>query len=205
MNIQTGARTVGSAGLILTLCLAMSATTVSASAASQRKQRTRAAVPAKYEQVVGDFRGRVKDYVQLRERLEDTLPKLSKESTPEEIETHKTRFQDLTRSAREGAKQGDVFTPDVAKYIRTVIRREFRGPDRAELRKTVFEAETEGVPLRVNYPYPEAKELSQIPPPLLLALPQLPKQVKYRFVGRNLLLVDRENGLIVDFMKNALP
>jgi hypothetical protein len=38
-----------------------------------------------------------------------------------------------------------------------------------------------------------------------LKLPQLPKQVKYRFVGRHLLLVDRENGLIVDYMKNALP
>ena len=44
-----------------------------------------------------------------------------------------------------------------------------------------------------------------MPPYLLPKLPQLPKQVKYRFVGRNLLLVDRENGLIVDYMTNALP
>jgi hypothetical protein len=33
----------------------------------------------------------------------------------------------------------------------------------------------------------------------------LPQQVRYRYVGRNLLLVDRENGLIIDFMTDALP
>ena len=44
-----------------------------------------------------------------------------------------------------------------------------------------------------------------MPPTLLLKLPQLPKQLRYRFVNRNLLLVDRENGLIVDYMTNAIP
>jgi len=57
----------------------------------------------------------------------------------------------------------------------------------------------------VNYPYPETKDLTQMPPTLLLKLPQLPKEVKYRFVGRHLLLVDTDNGLIVDYMTNALP
>ena len=42
-------------------------------------------------------------------------------------------------------------------------------------------------------------------PTLLLRLPQLPKQLRYRFVGHNLLLIDRENGLIVDYMTKALP
>jgi hypothetical protein len=61
------------------------------------------------------------------------------------------------------------------------------------------------VPLRVNYPYPESKEFTEMPPTLLLMLPQLPKEVKYRFVGRNLLLVDRDNNVIIDYMTNALP
>jgi hypothetical protein len=73
------------------------------------------------------------------------------------------------------------------------------------VREEILEAETAGVPLKVNYTYPESKELVQVPPTLLLKLPQLPKQVKYRFVGRHLLLVDRENGLIVDYMLNAFP
>ena len=57
----------------------------------------------------------------------------------------------------------------------------------------------------INYPYPETKELSQIPPTLLLKLPTLPKEVKYRFVGRHMLVVDTDNGLIVDYTLNALP
>ena len=69
----------------------------------------------------------------------------------------------------------------------------------------ILEAETQGVPIRVNSPYPQSKELAEIPPTLLLILPQLPKQLRYRFVSRHLLLVDRENRLIVDYMLDALP
>lgn len=154
---------------------------------------------------VKTFEKRVKKYVSLREGLERKLPALSNEAKPEEIEAHKKAFEEMVRSARAGAKPGDVFTSDIAGYMRNTIKVEFKGTDRKELRQTVLEADTRGVPLRVNYPYPEGKELSQVPPTLLLKLPQLPKQVKYRFVGRHLLLVDRENGLIVDYMKNALP
>lgn len=157
------------------------------------------------QQIVKAFDKRVKEYVKLREGLETKLPTLSKDSKPEEIEAHKKSFVEMVRNARAGAKPGQVFTSDIAGYIRTTIKTEFKATDRKELRETILEADTKGVPLRVNYPYPETKELAQVPPTLLLKLPQLPKQVKYRFVGRHLLLVDRENGLIVDYMTNALP
>jgi hypothetical protein len=109
------------------------------------------------------------------------------------------------RASRAGAKPGELFTPDIARYIRATIKAEYRGAKLKELRAAVLEADTKGVPLRVNYVYPESKELVEMSPALLLKLPQLPKQLRYRFVGRNLLLVDRENGLIVDYMLNALP
>src|SRR5215210_7780381 len=155
--------------------------------------------------VVSAFEKKVKEYADLRERLENKLPKLSKEATPEEIEAHKKSFQEIVRAARGTAKRGDVLSPQAAAHIRATIKSEFKGKERAELRKTVMEAETRGVPLRVNATYPESKELLEMPPTLLLKLPQLPKQVRYRFVGRNLLLVDRENGLIIDYMTGALP
>ena len=169
---------------------------------TQQSEKAHTASP---NQTVKSFEKRVKKYVSLREGLERKLPTLSKEAKPEEIEAHKKAFEDLVRNARAAAKPGDVLTSDIAGYMRNTIRVEFKGTDRKELRETVLEADTKGVPLRVNYPYPETKELAQVPPTLLLKLPQLPKQVKYRFVGRHLLLVDRENGLIIDFMKNALP
>ena len=147
----------------------------------------------------------IKQYLSLRESVRKKLPPLSKDSTPEQISTYQKQFIDALRAERGYAKQGYMFTPPVAKYIRELIRKEFKGTDRVQVREAILEADTSGVPLKVNYPYPETKELSQIPPTLLLTLPTLPKEVKYRFVQRSLLLVDTDNGLIIDYMTNALP
>ena len=38
-----------------------------------------------------------------------------------------------------------------------------------------------------------------------LQLPQLPEQVRYRFVGRDLILRDTEANVILDYIKNVLP
>ncbi|MBC7899642.1 MAG: hypothetical protein H7070_06275 [Saprospiraceae bacterium] len=154
---------------------------------------------------VADLEKRVREYTELRERLELELPKLSKEATPEQIESHKTALQKSVLNARAGSKHEDVFTPAAAKIIRTIIKSGFKGDDRADLRKTVLEAENKGIPLKINIPYPEDKEFVEMSPTLLQALPKLPKQLRYRFAGRNMLLVDRENGLIVDYMTNAIP
>ena len=155
--------------------------------------------------LVLEFEKRAKDYSRFREGIEEKLPQLPKEATAEQIETHKVTFRQSVQSARNNARQGEIFTPTTAAMIRKIIKNTFRGKDRVELRKAVYEAETKGVPLKINYPYPETKEKVEMPPKLLLNLPQLPKQLRYRFVGNSLLLVDRENGLIVDFMTKALP
>lgn len=158
------------------------------------------------QQIADAFAKRVKTYVKLREGIEEKMPKLSTEAKPEEIEVHKKRLQESVRAARTGAKPGEIFTPDAVALIRNIIKDEFKGKDRVELRKTVLvDAEVKSLPLRVNYPYPESQEQLEMPPTLLLKLPQLPKQIRYRFVGRNMLLIDRENGLIIDFMTNAVP
>lgn len=194
-------RVVWFAGLFAALGLTCVPVSSAATLASQQ------GVPAAAEQppAAVAFETRAKKYSELRERLEDEMPKLPKEATPEQIEAHKTAFRERVRAARAGAKAGQLFTPDVAAYIRSTIKSSFDAGERAELRKTVLEAETKGIAVRINHSYPEAKELVEMPPTLLLRLPQLPKQLRYRFVGQHLLLVDRENGLIVDYMTKALP
>jgi len=173
--------------------------------AVEAQEGPQVSVAPKHARAFAAFEARVKEYVSLREGIEEKLPKLSKDATPEQIEAHKDAFQDAVRSARSGAKQGDLFAPGLAGHIREVIKSEMNPKDRQEVRRTVLESEVKAVPLRVNYPYPETEELLEMPPALLLKLPQLPKQVRYRYVGRNMLLVDRENGLIIDFMTDALP
>lgn len=193
-------------GVSVVLCLALSLISFTATTTYARLQGDQAALSAADKRAISAFERRVREYVRLRESIEGRMPKLSKESTPEQIEAHKTAFQEKVRAARAGARPGQLFRPDVAKLIRAIIKDEFKGKERQELRKEVLvEAENKAVPVRVNYPYPETQELLEMPPTLLLRLPQLPKQVKYRFVRRNMLLVDRENGLILDYLTDALP
>lgn len=157
------------------------------------------------KQMIAVFNKHVKDYLNQRQRVKKKLKPLSKDSTPEQIDAYQKSFVEGLRAMRAGTKPGYIFKPEFAGYVRTIIKTEFPPSDRAEIKQTILEADTKGVPLKVNYPYPETKELTQIPPTLLLKLPLLPKEVKYRFVGRHLLLVDTDNSLIVDYTLNALP
>jgi len=193
-----------SAGLAVAL-LALGPSRASAQTPAATPAAAQVTVSPKHKAAFAAFEARVKEYVALREGIEGKLPKLSKDAKPEEIEAHKKAFQDAVRRARASAKPGDLFAPELASHIREVIKAEMPSKVKKEVRKTVLESEVKAVPLRVNYPYPESEELLEMPPTLLLRLPQLPKQVRYRYVGRNMLLVDRENGLIVDFMPDALP
>lgn len=151
------------------------------------------------------FEKQVKEYIELRNKVRASAPKLSKDSTPEQIHAYKTTLEQSLRSARPSAKRGEFFLPATADFIRRTLKLEFQGKDRQELREKIFETETQGVVLRVNYPYAQSAEFSEMPATLLAKLPQLPKEVRYRFVGRNMLLVDRESDVIIDFMTDALP
>jgi hypothetical protein len=154
---------------------------------------------------VAAFNERVKEYIKLRKKADGKPRKLSDKSKPEEIEAHLAALQASISTARVGAKPGDMFTPDSARYIRRAIRNEFRGERLRELRATIREAETSGIALKVNVPYPETRELVEMPPTLLLNLPVLPEELHYRFVGGYLLLVDKEARLILDYMAGAVP
>lgn len=151
------------------------------------------------------FEKQVSSYIALRNKLRENAPKLSKDATPEQIHAYRTALKQSLRSARTNAKRGELFRPETADYIRRTLKLEFQGKDRQQLRDTIFETETQGVVLRVNYPYAQTAEFSEMPATLLAKLPQLPKEVRYRFVGRNMLLVDRESNVIIDYMPEALP
>ena len=154
---------------------------------------------------VDAFEKQVKSYIELRNKVRENAPKLSKDSTPEQIQAYRTALQLSLRNARPNAKRGEFFLPATADFIRRTLKTEFQGKDRKELREQIFETETQGVVLRVNFPYAQSAELSEMPATLLTKLPQLPKELRYRFVGRNMLLVDRESDLILDVMPDALP
>ena len=62
-----------------------------------------------------------------------------------------------------------------------------------------------GTPVRVNGPYPDAIPLSTMPPQVIEALPKLPEELEYRFIGDRLILFDHHAHLMVDYIDRALP
>jgi hypothetical protein len=113
---------------------------------------------------------------------------------------------------RDKARQGDVLGSKVEPIFRRLVAEQLKGPDANSARKAVREGNPEvekvntaPVDVRVNAIYPDGAPLSTVPPSVLLTLPELPKSLNYRFVGRDLLLVDSVAQLIVDFLPNAAP
>jgi len=149
------------------------------------------------------FLDRVNQYVALHMKLENTLPKLSKESTPQQVDSHQRQFAKLIQDARKDAKQGDIFTPESQAVVKKLISRIFSGSDGASLKASIMD-ENPGVPnLKVNARYPDEIPVSTIPPQLLQGLPKLPEEMEYRFVGNNLILMDTHAHIIADYVPNT--
>ncbi len=66
----------------------------------------------------------------------------------------------------------------------------FQGPDAAEVRASLRHAEPVKIPLQVNATYPDSLPLQSTPPSVLLNLPDVPPELYYRIVGRDLVLRD---------------
>ena len=157
------------------------------------------------KQLIKDFESRANAYIALRDRVKKSTPVVSKDATPAEVEAYKDTLQKAIIAARAGAVQGDIFTPEAAAFVTLRIKAGLPGFEKSEIRTAVLEADTKGVPIKVNAVYPESKELVQMSPTLLLSLPQLPQDLRYRFIGRSLAIMDRDSSLIIDYMPNALP
>jgi len=159
-----------------------------------------------------EFNARVKAYMELQKRVSSNVPPLATETDAAKIAIRTKALANGIQQARANAKPGDVFSPQVAQEFRQIIRGELQGKAGASSRETVKTgnpAEEEGAAgkmvLAVNGSYPDKAPRSSVPPGLLLKLPQLPKELEYRFLGRHLILLDSMANLIVDYLLDVVP
>ncbi len=153
------------------------------------------------------FAARVGQYVKLRKDVEASLPALKPTKEVARIADHQHALARKITQARRGARQGDIFTDEVTRQFRGIIRGEFQGPAAQLARKTIRPDDSSKVIVRlhVNDVYPENMPLTTMPPTLLSKLPPLPQELAYQIVGRDLTLKDTKAGLIVDLIPNAIP
>ncbi len=197
------------------LCLAATVPAGSGEGPAERKEAVRVAKKVERaekgahqteeeREALRRFQEDVAEYAELHARLVARL------GTPESVAAQKALAHALAVS-RAKARPGDIFRPESEPVFRRLIAEQLEGPDALDARRTLLEGnpgdERPLVPvvLRVNGEYPIGAARSTVPPSVLLTLPPLPACLHYRFVGRELVLVDSVAGVIVDLLPAAAP
>jgi hypothetical protein len=153
--------------------------------------------------VLQDFKKRIDEYVKLREQADNTAKPQKTTAEAGDIKEAQMSLAERIGLARKGAKQGDIFTPDVAALFKRLLHWESKETGTKEGIKE--DNPGEGVPFKINGPYPDKEPLSTVPANVLQTLPQLPKDLEYRFVKKHMILRDARANLIIDYMLNAIP
>lgn len=145
----------------------------------------------------------VEDYVALHRRLERAWPPGWFLADPEQAEMAAEAMRAALRDARPQAAQGSLFTPAVGDVVRFRIA--------SAIREGAFDPATVLWPDEddggwkpvVNQPVPWG--VAGMKWPAISTLPPLPPELAYRFIGRDLVLVDLHANLVVDIVDLALP
>src|SRR5437763_11154484 len=108
-----------------------------------------------HAKVLDGFEDRVRQYTKIQQQAEASLPALKPTDSPDKIRTHERLLAETIRRERNGAKQGDVFTPEISAEFERLIRISFQGSGTRRARTSLQHSEPVSVPLRVNGDYPE--------------------------------------------------
>lgn len=187
----------GAAMLVVVAMVTACATTVLG--APREPQRVNA-----YGAAVKAFRDRANAYLAVHKKAAESVPQLKETDDPTKLTSREAALGEAIRQARAGAKAGDIFGADLAPHIRSVIKKDWAKrsvADRAGLSEDI----PSGSVADVNATYPPVLPLATFPASLLAALPPLPEQLEYRFVGRHLILRDVNANIVVDVLPNVLP
>ena len=150
--------------------------------------------------IAADFSARIWRYSELRSELEKGLPGLRVTEDVREIRRAQRALAKRIRVARDGARQGDIFTAAIGVEFREVLRLEMD----ADTWAAIMDDNPGEFSNRINGTYPSKRPLSTVPPNILARLPRLPEDVEYRFLGRHLILHDSRANLILDRIPYAI-
>jgi hypothetical protein len=155
-------------------------------------------------EVLGDrlaeFTVRMDEYATLRQDAEKGLPQLKVTDNPAEIQRAERLLAARIRKARAGASRHDIFTDDIRRGFRQILR-----PLATEANCALIEDDNPGeFQYPINVEYPKNRPVSTVPAAILAALPRLPPDVFYRFLDTDLILHDTRANIILDRIDNAI-
>jgi hypothetical protein len=153
------------------------------------------------------FRSRLDAYMQIHNDVERRLAPKRLFDDPEDLFDAIRSMRSGIRDARPDAGPGSVFTAEVSALIRARLAQRLTACNYTveEVLAFLNEERLPGTPKpRVNGPFPWTVG-SAMWPTLLAALPPLSAELQYRFVDRDLVLIDMHADLVVDIVEGALP
>ncbi len=154
--------------------------------------------------VLQDFTRRVEAYLKLRKDAVKGTPALKETSDIAKIKAAQDGLSMQIRAARAGAKQGDIFTPEVAAKFRRLLYPETQGDDGRDAKAIIKDDAPTNVPFKVNAKYPDGAPVPTVPANFLLSLPALPEPLQYRIIDKHLILVDEDADVILDYALNVI-
>ena len=150
--------------------------------------------------IVADFTARVGAYAELRRTLEEGLPGLVVTNDQSEIRRAEEALARRIRMAREGARQGNIFTPAIGGAFKQLLM----GVTKPGVCAAILDDNPGDTTYRTGRPYPRDEPLSTVPPSVLGGLPSLPDDVQYRFLDRDLILYDTRANMMLDRIPSAI-
>jgi hypothetical protein len=175
-------------------------TSVSGSSESAEQQRA----PNAHGAATKAFLDRIQEYVTFHNNVEKMVAPLTETANPEEIAKRELALGEALIKRRPDAKEGDFFIKQYQPYLIEIVKRDFAKRSAADRKALIVELPT-NIKIGVNTRYPTTLPLATFPANLLKALPELPKELEYRIVGRHLILRDVTGNVVVDVVRGIFP
>jgi hypothetical protein len=156
-------------------------------------------------EVLQQFEQSIHEYKVLRHAVERQLPPLQVSPDPRAIDEAVHMRAAAIRLARATARVGDIFAPGIAELFRMRIGQALETRDDLKLDLLLPDTEEDEPPPPpiVNGRFSWSMAVAT-PACVLAALPPLSEELQYRFVARDLVLVDIDANLIVDVLPDVL-
>jgi hypothetical protein len=151
------------------------------------------------------FTARIESYLSARRAAVREVGRVEETADPVELQEDVVELREHIQARRQSAREGDIFGGSVGEEIRSSLRERLSRKDGPRIIAEIMDVQPKPFSLMVNTQYPADQPHSTMPGPTLRLLPRLPKQLTYRFVGRTLVLLDSNTGLIVDVLPEAIP
>jgi hypothetical protein len=148
------------------------------------------------------FSQRIQGYLDVRQKAVSHFEPLKPDADQATIAEREKVLGEAIRTARTGAKAGDLFGHDVAPIFRALTKEDF-GRRSTHGKKLRLDELPHFEPV-INQSYPSSWPLQTFPPTLLAALPKLPPELEYRFVDNALILRDTKANLVIDFLRDVM-